>query len=260
MIPNVQPWLEIKPRYDFADEFAALSGRVKGAGSRERFDYWNHYFAYMKSVAELGCAWGEYTNILSTVATAGNRAEQKKIAHDLVLPAREKIAGLMKTVYGHLLSVVSTTGELGTVANWEEHILPHLIDRPGAKLAEMMGEALPREALLPETYEGPPRIIVPALRGCLMENETSRLRVLILSREPARQAALHWPKTGSRSLPRNSAYPSGPGGLFRAVSARRRRHGILHHRRTARGSRVYYPATAPAINQTIVTLPAGADK
>ncbi len=260
LVPNAQPWDEVKHRYDFADEFASLADRVKGAGNRERFNYWSDYFAYMKSVAQLGCAWGEYTNILGSFKVTDIRAEQKKRARELALPAHERIARLTETVYGHLLEVVSTTGELGTVANWEEHILPHLVERSGKRLAEIMGDDLPPEAFLSQDYQGRARIIVPAVRGCLMENETSRLRVLILSRDPVRQAALHWRKLGP--------------GPFTELPLTHLTRGVysvqfppaaedLEYYITAAapdGATVCYPATAPAINQTIVTLPEASDR
>jgi hypothetical protein len=211
-------------------------------------------------VAQLGCAWGEYTNILATVIAAGTPVEQKKMALELALPARERIARLTETVYGHLLAVVSTTGELGTVANWEEHTLPHLIERSGQKLAEIMGQDLPADAFPSRDYQGRARIIVPAVRGCMMENETSRLRVLILSREPVRQAAIHWRKLGPGpfdDLPLTH--------LIRGVYSVQLPPAAedMEYYITAvapDGATVCYPATAPAINQTIVTLPEAADK
>ena len=40
LVPNAAPWSEVKPRYAFVDELAALRPQVNGAGNLERFDYW----------------------------------------------------------------------------------------------------------------------------------------------------------------------------------------------------------------------------
>ena len=48
----MRPWNEVVKEYTFVDAFAALSPKVKGAGSRERYDYWLNTFLYLRAVGE----------------------------------------------------------------------------------------------------------------------------------------------------------------------------------------------------------------
>jgi hypothetical protein len=70
-------------------------------------------------------------------------------------------------VHRHLLVTVTTPGELGTVANWQQHNLPRL---------NLTG--------LQTAYRGPVRVIVPTARTSLDAGETLNLRVIILAEKP----------------------------------------------------------------------------
>jgi len=87
-------------QYAFADAFAALEPKVRGAGCRSRFRWWLHQFRFMEAIERLRSAWGH-----------GDK------------PAMQRA---LDEAYAHLLPSVTTTGGLGTVANIEQHILPML--------------------------------------------------------------------------------------------------------------------------------------
>ena len=142
-----KPVEEVLKAYAFVADFEKLRPQVKGAGNLERFDYWLSNFRYMMAAERLKCAWGKKDE-----------------------PAmKEALADLHK----HLLATVSTPGELGTVANWQQHNLP------GLKLAG-----------LEMAYRGPMRVIVPTVRTALDGGETLGLKVIILAEKPAREAAV----------------------------------------------------------------------
>ncbi len=145
--------------------------RVRGAGNRERYDYWLNTFAYLRAVGEVNCAWGEYNRVMEKVKQEKDAAAQKEMARRLALPVRVKLVGLVGVVFDHLLATVSTTGELGTVANWNQHNLPGLLTKPGEELARLLGEPLPASAQLAQSYHGPTRVIVPTIRTSLAADE-----------------------------------------------------------------------------------------
>ena len=91
---------QIDRQYAFADAFAALRPRVKGAGCRARFDWWLNQFRFMEAVEH--------------VRTAMHRQDA------------DAMRAALAEAYGHLLPTVSTTGGMGTLANIEQHILPDL--------------------------------------------------------------------------------------------------------------------------------------
>ncbi len=50
IVVNRQPWEQVAGQYRFVDEMAALSPHVRGAGSRERFEWWLSTFRYARSI------------------------------------------------------------------------------------------------------------------------------------------------------------------------------------------------------------------
>ncbi len=253
--PDGRAWEQARKDYAFVEEFAALRAQVKGAGNLERFDYWLNTFLYFRGIGELNCAWADYNRIIARVKQEKGAAEQQKLARQQALPARQKLVRLAGVVYEHLLATVSTPGELGTVANWNQHNLPGLLDKPGEELAKILGEPLPADAQPGREYRGPMRIIVPTLRTSLAANEALRLKVIVLSEAPPRQAALYWRKLGQRSFARlplehveRGVYtvelpPAANDDLEYYLQAEPTR---------GQGQPVRFPATAPRLNQTVV--------
>ena len=166
---------------------------------------------------------------------------------------------LVGGVFDHLLATVSTTGELGTVANWNQHNLPGLLNKPGEELAKLLGEPLPAEAQLTQSYHGPTRIIVPTKRTSLALSEALKLKVIILSEVPPRAATLHWRKLSERRFARIPLKL-----VARGVYSVQLPAGVKDdfeyyiQAEPERGRPVYFPATAPRLNQTVVVCsPAG---
>jgi hypothetical protein len=254
--PDQRPWEQVKKEYAFVDEFAALGPAVRGAGNRERYDYWLNTFAYLRAVGEVNCAWGEYNGVIEKVKREKDAAAQKEMARGLALPGRLKLVGLVREVFDHLLATVSTTGELGTVANWNQHNLPGLLTKPGEELANLLGEPLPAEAQPARRYRGPMRIIVPTVRTSLPANEALKLKVIILSGGPVRAATLCWRKLGEHRFEQVPLELVARGVYFVQLPARAKADLEYYIQVEAEGDKpVYFPATAPKVNQTVVTDP-----
>jgi len=143
--PNGKPVDEVLKAYAFVGDLEKLRPQVRGAGNLERFDYWLSNFRYMMAVERLKCAWAKK-----------DEAAMKQALADL---------------HRHLLATVTTPGELGTVANWQQHNLPRL-NLTGLQMA----------------YRGPMRVIVPTVRTSLDAGETLNLRVIILAEKPPSEA------------------------------------------------------------------------
>jgi hypothetical protein len=145
----------------------------------------------------------------------------------------------------------STTGELGTVANWEQHLLPAAWDKPGVELQKILGAETRDEAFLSKVYLGSPRIIVPALRGSLEEGEKLNLKVIILAKGQPASAELFWRPLGKGKftpMPLNKVAR----GVY-AVTVSNANSDIEYYIRvTADGQDAFFPATAPELNQTVV--------
>jgi len=77
-----------------------------------------------------------------------------------------------------LMQAISNPGEMGTATNI---LLQSMVNAVNAvntnQLAELIGEPLPSDALLPGDYMGPSRIIVPVVRTLLGSTEDFTLKV-----------------------------------------------------------------------------------
>jgi hypothetical protein len=251
--PDARPWDEVAPLYAFVDRFSALRTKVAGAGNLERFDYWRGQFETMRETARFNCLWAMYNSVLADARAAQSAAERAALAKESPLRIRLEMAASLKRIFGGLLETVSTTGELGTIANWEQHILPGAWERPNAELRGLMGEDLPADIDLGQAYKGNPRIIVPAVRTSLEAGESLTLKVILLAKAEPSGAGLYWRELGT--------------GEFQVVPFEKVDRCVYRVRCPAQdvdfeyylkavvdGRDVAWPPTAPALNQTVVVF------
>jgi len=255
--PDPMPWDEARQAYAFVDAFAALRPKVTGAGNLERFDYWWHTLEFLRATGEMRCRWHDFNEALEQAKAEADPAARERAARRHALPARMALVRAVENVYRHLLATVSTSGELGTVCNLEQHTFPGMLDIPGAELAELVGE-LPEEARLPKDYTGGPRLIVLTKRTSLAPVEPLEVRAATLDRAPASEAALHWRSLGEgpfTAVPMTSAgrhmvrarlaaEDIAPTGIEYYVEARMADNVMLR-----------WPATAPALCHTVLLMP-----
>lgn len=200
IVPDKRPWREVEKQYAFVDELAALRPKIKRPAALERFDYWLNSFRYLKAVGQVNCTWARFNAAMEEAKKEQAPARRKQLARDKVLPIRKELVAQVAEVHRLLLTTITTTGGMGTVANWQQHLLPGLLTRPGAELAKMLGEELPAEAVPSNVYQGPTRLIVPTVRTVLMKGEDLRLKVIILSSARPDRAVLQWRPLGERGF------------------------------------------------------------
>jgi hypothetical protein len=252
--PDPRPWDEVAPSYAFVDELAALGPKVAGPGHRERFEYWLANFRYMREVARFDCLWAVYNGAVAKAKAARGEAARRTVLAAEALPVRIEMAAALKRIFAGLLATVSTPGELGTIANWEQHLLPGAWERPETELAAMLGGDVPAEARLARDYDGPPRIVVPAVRTSLEAGEALGLKVLVLSRARPDGVFLFWREMGRGGFRPVPAVPAARGvytvGLPAPVA------DIEYYvEASVDGRTVRFPVTAPDLSQTVVILP-----
>ena len=111
----------------FVDELAALRPKIEGPGNLERFDYWLNTYRYMATLAEARCLRGELDKAVA--AKDFTRA----------LQVRTSLARAWESMIALQIAATDTPGELGTLANLEQHSRrtaavpdsPRCGDRPG---------------------------------------------------------------------------------------------------------------------------------
>jgi hypothetical protein len=175
------------------------------------------------------------------------------VATSTLLPLRREMVETIRTLYGHLLATVTNSSDLGTIANWEQHNFPVLLDDPGVELAKLIGHPLGEDLTLPRVYDGPPRVIVPTVRTMAGENETLRLKVLILSSTPPTEAAINWRPLGSGHF-ESSELTHINRGVYEAKLPLGNSDVEYYLDVKVGDQRLFFPASAPEISQTVVVI------
>jgi hypothetical protein len=191
---NPQPWEQEKKRYQFVDQLESLRGQVIGPGNLERFDYWLHTFRFMRTMAEFGCAADQLGQSVSRLKQEKDVAKRAVIVRNETLPRRKNLATLWCQMIDYQLAAVDTPGEMGTIANLEQHSRAgmRLIDQHDAAITDALGKPLPADVQPSREYVGPSRIIVPTVRTSVPAGEALSLKIILLAAHPAKKATLYW--------------------------------------------------------------------
>jgi len=247
LIPLNQPWAVAKKQYDFVEELAALRPLVKGAGNLERFDYWLNTYRAMALMIEVQCARGQLDQLMQGVKAS-------RVPVSSALAQRIELARLWSRLLTLQTTIVSTPGELGTIANLEQHTRgqEHFVEADDAELVKALGSPLPYEAAPSKKYAGPAKFIVPTVRSCVQQGEPLKLTVIALDQEPVRPIAVRFRSLGNGEWKTNS-----PTRVVRSVytftlPAAQDDFEYYVTGETVSGEKLSWPATAPAMNQTVV--------
>jgi hypothetical protein len=257
ILHHEEDWNTLAPQFAFVDEFAAARPLVRGAASQDRFDYWLAQFRFYRELARIGCTAGGLDRAMRSVAAEADPARRQALARDLALPLRLTLARQWTELLQLAIEGATTSGELGIIANLEQHNRTHLrlLNGHDAELERFLGGKLPAAAQPADRYAGPPRIIVPTVRPAALTGESVTLRVILLGGDRPTDAAIFWRPLGRETFAR----------IPLQHVARRVFRGTLPAIDAAAGVIEYYveanfgesaprrwPASAPALNQTVV--------
>ncbi len=255
IVPDGRPWDQVRDQYAFVNEMTALRPQVKGPGCLERFDYWLNTFRYLRAIGHVNCTWARFNSAMDRVKKEQDSAQQKQLARTIVLPIRKELIAQVAEVHESMLATITTTGGMGTMANWQQHLLPSLLTEPGKELAALLGEDLPADAMPSNIYNGPTRLMVPTVRTLLVPDEDLKLKVIILGSKPSDKLSLSWRPMGKgdftsvplKHVARGVYTVTIPAGQFEGKDFE-----YYIQATTADGEKLVFPATAPRINQTVV--------
>ena len=260
IVPDVRRWAEVEKSYAFVDDLARLQPQIVGIGNRDRFAYWFKSFCYLRATGRVACRIAELDRVMDQVRRESDPAKKKELARQVALPLRLQLLedwGQMVTL---LLATVGNWGEIGAVLTHEMYNMQELrhLNRHDQALEQALGEPLPAAAHPWPEYRGPDRIILPTVRTSLWAGEDLQLRLLLLAKVTPKTVDLYW-------------RPLGIGG-FRIVPFQHKGRGVYtvmlpapaigsgdleYHVKVemADGQTIFYPATAPTINQSVVVMP-----
>ncbi|MEI7898739.1 MAG: hypothetical protein WCK89_00685 [bacterium] len=248
------PWEQESKRYAFVDELAALRGRVKGPGNLERFDYWLNSFRYMRALTEAACARGALDIAMEQVKAEKDAVRKKALARAEAFPARVHLARAWETMMTYLLAATDTPGELGTIANLEQctRLKRNFVDGHDQELADLLGAPLGDTSKVSSRYQGVPRIIVPTVRTHVAEGEVLTLKVILLDKQPMKKGALYVRGMGKGDYVKVELKPLARAVYQAMLPPARGDFEYTIEAEKANGGKLVWPATAPAIGQTVV--------
>jgi hypothetical protein len=256
--PDEQAWDAVKVEYAFVDELAALRDRISTPGNLARFDYWLNTLEYLRASAKVRCAWGAFNAAMKAVEGETDPAAKVNLARESALPRWTALIDSVREMYGYLLATVNTTGEMGTVCNWEQHTFPALLDETCAKLSEALGEPVSPDAHLTRTYEGKPRIIVPAIRTAISPGEDLVVPIIVLDTQPPREVLIHYRPLGGKDYTTNPADHVARNTYQAVIPAKNFPQTGLEYRfetTTADGETIQWPASEGTIDQIVILSP-----
>jgi hypothetical protein len=255
-----QSWKILQKKFAFIGSLERIRPEIKGKGNLERFDYWLNTFRYAKSVVHFGCIMGQVDSILGVLSSTPDKLLYKENIEQQVLPLRIQASMTWVEMMNDLLQTVSTTGELGTIANLEQHNLGLLqvLNKHDSLILSVTGKPLPPEAELSMKYFGPMRIIVPAVRNLLETGEDFNLKVILLSGEPIKEASFYWKNLGEKQFNKISLTHVSRGVYTLEMPSEALSNEDFEYyieAVSASEAKAFFPATAPSMNQTIVFIP-----
>jgi hypothetical protein len=187
IIANKEPWAVVKKGYDFIPEFERCESLVKSPGNKANYQYWLHTFYYARALSKVGCLLG----MMDTVA--------KQRLGDSLLVLRDSTAVVWGEMMRELLQTVSTTGEMGTIANLEQHNLERMqwLTRYDTLIAALRGKVV-SPVVLSKEYKGPARVVVTTKRTMLHKGEGLDMRVRVLAEGKVGGVKLYWRRMGKK--------------------------------------------------------------
>lgn len=273
------PWSEEKIKYAFIDELEAIASQIEGRGNKARFDYWLSQFRYIRTMGELACKRGEYTALIEQIrrmATPPDPAAPRiteegaptpikanfKMADatDVILktrneafPMRIELSRLWEQMMTHLLEHVNSSGELGMIANVEQHnrLQRKYLTEYDEQLEIWAQTALPSAVKLTNRYLGTPRLVVPTARTQAVTNEKIMLQAIVIDNQN-NSPSVHYRAMGKGAFKTLQMEHQGRGVYSVELPPARGSIEYYIDVRSSNGRKLRWPATAPYTCHTIV--------
>jgi hypothetical protein len=251
--PDTVPWVKKKELYSFVDKLEALRPMVTGKGNLERFDTWLNSFRYLRAAGKMACATGEFEKKLKEIKVLKDAESRKKEAVSNLLPVRKKIIADMEEAHNWLLASVTTSGGLGTISNWQQHIASLSIEIPGMELDTLLAEKLSAEYKPGKEFKGNARLMVPTVRSDLAAGEDLRIKIICIGFQPEKLTA-RWKQLGNRSYREIMSVHVGRGVYEIVIPAAEIKDDFEYYisARDSNGRIFEWPATAGEANQSVV--------
>ncbi|TSA31758.1 MAG: hypothetical protein D4R64_17370 [Porphyromonadaceae bacterium] len=255
VIIDTLSWENRAPDYAFIERIESWRGQVRTAGNLERFDYWLNFFKYHRAFGKFACTLGETERLLKKLEKAG-QADAGSYA-DQFISQRIKLMEVINEALGYLLAYASTPGDLGTIANWEQHLLTYNVDGQAARIEKLTGRKLPPEALPSGESLKIKKLMVPTVRTILEQGENLEVTMIVYGFVP-KDALLNFKPLGNPNY-NNVPFKLVKNGVYKAIIPASQITGDFeYHIVTGESDPTIskWPVTTGKMNQTVVIVSA----
>jgi hypothetical protein len=250
--PDSILWDQRKTDYKFVDEFEKLSKKVKGKSNIERYSYWLNNFKYLRAIGKFACSTGEVNRLLKVVKkdTLSDRSKYLKTFVDI----RTRQIEEFEEIINYLMNTINTNGELGTMANWQQHNYTYYIFIPGKEIEKLLKQNLPAECWLPDKIININRIIVPTLRTTLRSGEDLKLKIIVPA-EDVKSVKMFWRHIGEKNYSAVNLNNEGRCVWKALIPSSEISDSFEYYIEAGiKTGSVRFPVTAPERNQTVVVF------
>ena len=246
---------EIAQVFSPLDELEVLRSRITGAGNLERYDYWVNTIRASKLRVQTFVMSYRLTGKVNEVEALKDTGEQAHRARGELLPLRLAVVRNWEELIVTLVAAARTSGDVGTISSIEAGRAQEIVHGDDERLAKLLGEPLPAEAAIRTAYRGAPRLFVSAARTLSNAGQPQELRPFVLSDAPCSEVALHWRVVGAQTFEKVSATHRARQAYRVSLPAQAQGNLVEYYLEAnlKDGRTVLWPATAPAMNQTVLT-------
>lgn len=249
--PDSMDWQHRKADYRFIEDLENVRKNIKGEGNLERFDYWLDMFTYVRAVAKFACTEGEIRRLIAKVEK--EQKEKRDVYWDRFVSTRTRQIAELEDVLASFIRTISTSAELGTIANWQQHIREQSLEKPAKQIHDLMGKQLPVECWPNDKELAVKKMVIPTVRTSLRRGEGLMLKALFYGDHP-RSVRVEWKPLGGTTY-KSLEFGNVGRNVYEVVIPAAQILGDIEYKIEAVGKdgvRYQFPATAGNMNQTVV--------
>jgi hypothetical protein len=243
-------WSERKSDYAFIETLEDLGKAIKGEGNRERYDYWLNSFKYLRAVGQFACSQGEIERMINdTSKTADTKTAEYG---NRLISLRTRQIKELEEAFTWLIKTMSTSADLGTLANWEQHVWDITLQKTAKKIEQITETSLPKECWPSDRRLDVDKMIVPTVRTSIRKGEPLTVRALFYGERP-QNVEIRWKKLGGSSV-ETQEFRHVARNVYEVSIPAARIPGDMEYwivAEKSKGTYVRFPATENA-NQTVV--------
>ena len=234
-------------------ELEGLQPRIRGIGNVERFDYWLNLIRASQLRVRTWVLAARLDAKMKQANTIQEADKKLSFVRKEALPLRFELARSYEDLIAAFVHCATSPGEVGTIASIESGSRERIVCSQDRTIAQILGEPLPAEAAVSTVYRGTPRIFGAANRPQANVAEPQEIRAFVLSGAKCSGVNLYWRALGDGAFKRLSATHRARQ-AYRVALPAQSRSTVEYYLEAALddGQKVRWPATAPAINQTVV--------